>query len=55
MMGHSFGKSGLFNHWSPIADYTSEERRIISDQLPVPNGIKIIMTDSEDDIDITTT
>ena len=31
MMGHSFGKTGLFHHWSPISDYSSETRRKISD------------------------
>lgn len=48
MMGHSFGKTGLFHHWSPISDYSSETRRKISDQLPVPNGLKIGIEDPDD-------
>lgn len=48
MMGHSFASSGLFHHWSPIAQYSSERRRIISDQLPVPNGITITLTQDEE-------
>ena len=48
MMGHSFGKTGLFHHWSPISDYSSETRRKISDQLPVPNGLKIGISDPEE-------
>lgn len=48
MMGHSFGASGLFHHWSPIADYSNEKRRRISDQLPVPNGKKLVLNDGED-------
>lgn len=51
MMGHSFGKTGLFHHWSPISDYTSEIRRKISDELPVPNGLKIVLGDGEDDVE----
>ena len=48
MMGHSFGKTGLFHHWSPISDYSSETRRKISDQLPVPKELKIEIEEPED-------
>ena len=49
MMGHSFGKNGLFHHWSPISDYSTETRRRISDELPVPNGFILISKQKKND------
>lgn len=48
MMGHSFAPSGMFKHWSPLADYSSEQKRKISDELPVPNGIKLLIRGEEE-------
>ena len=44
MLGHSYGKTGLFHHWSPIADYSTPEMVKVSDKLPVPNGKLLSLT-----------
>lgn len=36
-MGVDISSIGTYNHWSPLADYTSEARTKISDELPLPN------------------
>lgn len=37
LMGVDISKIGQYNHWSPLADYTSEAKSRLSDQLPLPN------------------
>lgn len=37
-MGVDVSPIGMYSHWSPLADYTSEKLAQISDTLPVPNG-----------------
>lgn len=41
MMGVDISPIGTFNHWSPLADYTTTELAKISDKLPVPTGNEI--------------
>lgn len=54
MMGHSFGKTGLFHHWSPLYDYSTIDRVKISDDLPVPNGLRLNLDNiQEEGIQIT--
>ena len=43
LMGVNLSSTGFYNHWSPIADYTSEEAAKISDELPLPTG-KMLVT-----------
>lgn len=42
MLGVSLNKQGIYQHWSPLADYTSEEAVEISDRLPLPTGIELV-------------
>lgn len=37
LMGVDISAIGQYNHWSPLADYTSEAKSKLSDQLPLPN------------------
>lgn len=37
LMGVDISAIGQYNHWSPLADYTSEVKSKLSDQLPLPN------------------
>lgn len=46
LMGADISPIGTYNHWSPLADYTSPELAKLSDELPLPNG-KIILAPSE--------
>lgn len=45
-MGADISPIGTYNHWSPLADYTSPELAKLSDELPLPNG-KIILAPNE--------
>ena len=45
-MGADISPIGTYNHWSPLADYTSPELAKLSDELPLPNG-KVILAPSE--------
>lgn len=38
LMGVDVSPTGIYTHWSPIADYTTEKLAEISDRLPLPNG-----------------
>ena len=38
-MGVDVSSIGTYNHWSPLADFTSSTLAKISDELPVPNGM----------------
>lgn len=42
LMGVDISSIGTFNHWSPLADYTTRSLADISDQLPVPNGFELV-------------
>lgn len=42
-MGVDVSSIGVFNHWSPLADYTTRTLANISDQLPVPNGFELVL------------
>ena len=53
MLGHSYGKTGLFHHWSPIADYSTPEMVKVSDKLPVPNGKLLSLTGETGKIAVT--
>jgi hypothetical protein len=46
LMGADISPIGTYNHWSPLADYTSPELAKLSDELPLPNG-KIILAPNE--------
>lgn len=46
LMGVDLSSTGFYNHWSPIADYTSEEAAKISDEIPLPTG-KMLVTKQE--------
>lgn len=37
IMGADISDQGTYNHWSPLADFTTEERSKISMELPIPN------------------
>ena len=39
IMGVDVSSIGTYNHWSPLADFTSSTLAKISDELPVPNGM----------------
>ena len=41
MMGADISSIGTYNHWSPLADYTSSELAKLSDELPFPTGKKL--------------
>ena len=41
LLGFGTNKHGFIRHWSPLADYSTEELREISDELPVPTNKKI--------------
>ena len=43
LMGVDISSIGTFNHWSPLADYTTRSLADISDQLPVPNGFELVL------------
>lgn len=43
LMGVDISSIGTYNHWSPLADYTSESLAKISDELPLPNGKKLVL------------
>lgn len=45
-MGADISPIGTYNHWSPLADYTSPELAKLSDELPLPNG-KVILAPNE--------
>lgn len=45
LMGVNLSSTGFYNHWSPIADYTSEEAAKISDELPLPTGKMLVTKD----------
>ena len=42
LMGADISSIGTYNHWSPLADYTSPELAKLSDELPLPNGKAIL-------------
>ena len=44
MMGYGVNNLGMFQHWSKLADYTTAKRAQLSDELPVPNGKKIVLS-----------
>ena len=44
MMGYGVNNIGMFQHWSKLADYTTQERARLSDELPVPNGKRIVLS-----------
>ena len=46
LMGADISSIGTYNHWSPLADYTSPELAKLSDELPLPNG-KVILAPNE--------
>jgi len=46
MMGVDVNRIGTYNHWSPLADYTTSELTKISDSLPLPSHL-IVSTKSE--------
>jgi len=41
-MGVDISSIGTYNHWSPIADYTTTTLAKLSDQLPVPTGRTLV-------------
>ena len=42
-MGSSIKKNGMYDHWSPLAQYTSKELADLSDKLPAPTGKKLML------------
>jgi hypothetical protein len=42
-MGSSIKKNGMYDHWSPLAQYTSQELADLSDKLPAPTGKKLML------------
>ena len=42
-MGSSIKKNGMYDHWSPLAQYTSKELADLSDNLPAPTGKKLML------------
>ena len=42
-MGSSIKKNGMYDHWSPLVQYTSKELADLSDKLPAPTE-KIVET-----------
>lgn len=46
LMGVDISSTGRYNHWSPLADYSSETLSNLSDKLPIPNG-KTLVTAKE--------
>ena len=52
IMGQSYDGNGQYIQWSPLFDFTSVDTLTISKQLPTPE--KVILTKSDDGIDITT-
>ena len=41
LLGFGTNKHGFVRHWSPLADYSTEELRELSDTLPVPTNKRI--------------
>ena len=44
MMGVNINPIGLYNHWSPLQDFSSTQLANLSDELPVPNRTELIFT-----------
>ena len=42
IMGADVSRFGKYNHWSPIANYTTRKLTEISDKLPIPNQTYIV-------------
>lgn len=49
MLGVSLNKQGIYQHWSPLADYTSQAAMEISDRLPLPTNIELVWGDDSDE------
>lgn len=41
MMGVNVSKIGIYDHWSPLADYRSASLARISDELPIPSQMQV--------------
>lgn len=42
IMGADISSTGHYNHWSPLADFTTRQLADISDTLPVPDQTKLV-------------
>lgn len=57
-MMYGINKNGLYDHWSPLVDYSSKESLNLSEKLPSPTGKIISLEDinnlSDDDLETAT-
>lgn len=46
MMGVNISNIGIYDHWSPLADYTTRDLAKVSDELPIPNKKQVTLKEN---------